>query len=267
MTLTGARLRQEFAALGVRRGTVLLVHCSLRRIGRVEGGAAALCEALLDLLGPQGTLVVPAQTRSKSTTSRESRTAVAGLSARQRERYFRRLRGFDARRSRTEDMGALAEFVRLDPRSHRSAHPTTSFAAIGRDAAALTASHPLDQVLGERSPLGWMYRAGASVLLIGVEYAACTAFHLGEHLSVSPDRSYWFKVGTTWRYVPGAREYDDTDFTELGRDFEHAHRQQIAAGRVGEADCRLFPVGSAADFAEKRLPGLRLSSRLMQPEP
>jgi aminoglycoside 3-N-acetyltransferase len=265
MTLTGAQLRQEFATLGVRRGSVLLVHCSLRSIGRVEGGAAALCEALLDVLGPEGTLVVPAQTRSKSTTSRESRTAVAGLTARERERYFRHVRGFDARHSRTEDMGALAEFVRRDPRARRSAHPTTSFAAIGADAAVLTASHPLDQVLGEQSPLGWMYHAGASVLLIGVEYEVCTAFHLGEHLSVSADRSYWFKVGGRWRYVAGAREHDDTDFTELGLDFERVHRRDIAFGRVGEADCRLFPVGKAADFAEKRLPGLRLSSRLLEP--
>jgi aminoglycoside 3-N-acetyltransferase len=265
MTVTGAQLRQEFAALGVRSGAVLLVHCSLGGIGRVDGGAAALCAALLEVLGPQGTLVVPAQTRSKSTTSRESRQAVAGLTARERERYFRRLRGFDAQRSRTESMGALAEYVRADPRAHRSTHPTASFAAIGRDAAAVTASHPENSVLGEQSPLGWMYHAGATVLLLGVGYDKCTAFHLGEHSSVSRDRSYWFKVGRTWRYVPDAREHDDFDFAELGREFEREHRQDVCAGHVGDADCRLFPVVAAADFAAKRLPGLRLNSHLATP--
>ena len=262
MTVSGARLRQEVATLGVRRGTVLLVHCAMGGVGRVDGGAQALCAALRDVLGPEGTLVVPTQTRSKSTTSRESREATDGLTARQRERYFRRVAGFDARRTRSEGMGALAEAVREDPRAYRSAHPTVSFAALGAHAAELTASHPYASVLGEQSPLGWMYDSGASVLLMGVGYDKCTAFHLGEHRSVSPDRSYWFKIGKAWHNVPGARDYDDSDFAALGREFEREHGARIGCGPVGAADCRLFPVALAADFAAKRLPGLRLSSDL-----
>jgi aminoglycoside 3-N-acetyltransferase len=262
MTVNGARLRQEIAALGLPSGSVVLVHCALSGVGQVDGGAAALRAALLEVLGPQGTLVVPAQTRSKSTTSRESRVATAGLSARQRERYFRRVPGFDARRSRSEGMGALAEAVREHPRAHRSPHPTVSFAALGRDAAELTASHPYDAVLGERSPLGWMYEAGALVLLMGVGFETCTAFHLGEHASVSPDRSYWFKVGAAWQNVSGARDYDDVDFGVLGADFEREHGASILRGTVGDADCCLFPLPLAADFAAKHLPGLRLGARL-----
>jgi aminoglycoside 3-N-acetyltransferase len=241
---------------------VVLVHCSLSSIGRIEGGAAELCAALLDVLGPQGTLVVPSQTRSTSTTSRESRVATAGLTPRQRERYFRRVRGFDPQRSRTEHMGALAEFVRVHPETRRSGHPTASFAAIGPDAAALTASHPYDSLLGGRSPLGWLYHAGADVLLAGVGYDTCTAFHLGEHDSVAGDRSYWFKVGKAWRYVPDAQDYDDSDFAELGREFEHAHRREVRSGPLGAAESHLFPLAAAADFAAKRLPGMRLNSRL-----
>lgn len=259
MTVSGARLRQEAAALGLRSGAVVLVHCSMSALGRVDGGAQGLCAALLDVLGPQGTLVVPTQTRSKSTTSRESREATAGLTSLQRERYFRRLRGFDVRRTPSEGMGALAEVVRTDPRSHRSAHPTTSFAALGRDAAAVTASHPYDSVLGSRSPLGWMYDAGAAVLLMGVGYDKCTAFHLGEHASVALDRSYWFKVGADWLNVAGARDYDDSDFAALGRDFERSHGGEISRGLVGDAECRLFPLPLAADFAAKHLPGMRVA--------
>ena len=262
MTVSGARLRREFAALGLRSGSVVLVHCSLSGIGRVDGGAGALCAALLEAVGPQGTLVVPTQTRSKSTTSRESREATAGLTARQRERYFRRVPGFDPRLSRSEGMGALAEVVRADPRAHRSAHPTVSFAALGRDAAQLTAVHPYTAVLGHESPLGRMYDAGAQVLLMGVGYDKCTAFHLGEHASVSPDRSYWFKVGDGWHNVRGARDYDDSDFDDLGRDFERAHEAEISRGGVGAADCRLFPLALAADYAAKRLPGMRVGSPL-----
>jgi hypothetical protein len=50
------------AGSGVRPGGVLLVHSSLRALGWVSGGPLTVVHALLDLLGPDGTLVVPSQT-------------------------------------------------------------------------------------------------------------------------------------------------------------------------------------------------------------
>jgi aminoglycoside 3-N-acetyltransferase len=257
MSLTGAGLRQDFAALGLHEGMVLLVHCSLRGIGVVDGGADAVRDALLEALGEAGTLVVPTQTRSKSTSSREVRQSVRRLSPRKRERFLDTVPGFDPARTPSEGMGALAESVRTHPRAARSAHPTTSFAAIGRQAAELTASHPYDSVLGERSPLGWMHRAGAHVLLLGVGFDKCTAFHLGEDTSVAPERSYWFKVGESWTNVRGARNYDDSDFGALGDLFRSVHSDYLRTGFVGAAAGTLFPLALAADFAAKRLPGLR----------
>ena len=73
------QLAAELRSLGLRPGQDLLIHCSLRRIGPVEGGAATLLDALLDVTGPQATLVVPAQTTLNSFTSREFHAAVAGL--------------------------------------------------------------------------------------------------------------------------------------------------------------------------------------------
>ena len=50
----------------MRPGSVVLVHTSLSALGWVCGGAQAVVEALLDALGPDGTLVVPTHTGSNS---------------------------------------------------------------------------------------------------------------------------------------------------------------------------------------------------------
>ena len=78
-------------------------------------------------------------------------------------------------------MGAFAEYLRTRPSASRSSHPQVSFAAIGPRARACTSVHDLDCHLGDRSPLGWLYAADAAILLLGVGYSACTAFHLAEY--------------------------------------------------------------------------------------
>jgi aminoglycoside 3-N-acetyltransferase len=50
----------QLRALGVKKGGVLLVHTSFRAVRPIEGGPLGLIEALCDVLGPDGTLVMPA---------------------------------------------------------------------------------------------------------------------------------------------------------------------------------------------------------------
>ena len=52
-------LVRDLASLGVRRGDLLMVHSSLRSIGLVESGPETVVDALLQALGPEGTLVTP----------------------------------------------------------------------------------------------------------------------------------------------------------------------------------------------------------------
>jgi aminoglycoside 3-N-acetyltransferase len=253
------QLGSDLRHLGVERGTTLLVHCSMRRIGWVEGGAATLRDALLSVLDESaGTLVVPAQTRSKSQTSAEFLEAVAHLDDAGRSAFLDALPGFDREHSPTEGMGALAEAVRLHPHAHRSAHPLTSFAAIGARAREVCASHPLDCLLGKQSPLGALYELGAQVLLLGVGFDKCTAFHLGEDAAAaSGERHYTCKIGDTWEKFDDLAHQDD-DFTELGRRFAERRPRNVRAGRVGSAHALVFPVQDAADFAASELPHLRL---------
>lgn len=256
MLIDRDRLRAELSESGLRDGMIVLVHCSMRRIGWVEGGPAALLETLLEVLGEQGTLAVPTQTGSKSATAPGFQEAIADLDAEERALYLKVMPGFDAATTPSEGMGALAEAVRTHPRAHRSAHPVTSFAAVGRHAAAVCATHPPTCLLGADSPLGVLRELDAKVLLLGVGYDKCTAFHLGEDAAFRHERRYQFKIGDEWREIRAFPHRDD-DFLELGARFERVHAGEVRGGLVGTAPARLFPLALAAEFAARELPELR----------
>ena len=62
MLITKEVLIHKFFQLGIKQGDTLLVHASLSSLGYVVGGAETLFLALRDIIGDQGTIVVPSQT-------------------------------------------------------------------------------------------------------------------------------------------------------------------------------------------------------------
>lgn len=253
----GVRLRAQLTELGLGPGQTVLVHCSLRRVGWIPGGAAALRDLLLDILDPaRGTLVVPTQTRSVSRTSAEFLAATAGMDEAAYAAYLDALPGFDPLRTPAEGMGALAEAVRTHPDAHRSPHPITSFAAVGRQAAELMAVHPLESFLDKQSPLGRLYECEALVLLLGVGYDKCTAFHLAEIPELVPERLYQCKIGDSWREFPGPA-HRDAEFADLGVLFDDQRPPRVRRGTVGAARSRLFRLTEAVHCAARELPALR----------
>jgi len=252
-----AQLAADLRSLGLRRGQDLLVHCSLRQVGPTLGGAAALLAALRDVAGLAATIVVPTQTAGNSLTSRSFRAATAGLGPQERARYVEAMPGFDPASTPSAGMGAFAEHVRTRPDARRSAHPQSSFAAVGPEATAVTSVHDLDCHLGERSPLRWLYDAGAAVLLLGVGYSACTAFHLAEYRrsGVRPMREYQcftVRSGTRVECRFTDVDLDDSDFESLGAALDATWTGGAAAplrGRAGMAACTLLPIRTAVEFA------------------
>ena len=53
-----------FRNAGLTAGDLVLVHSSLRKLGPVEGGADTVLDALLEVLGQEGTLALPTHTFS-----------------------------------------------------------------------------------------------------------------------------------------------------------------------------------------------------------
>lgn len=246
--VTRDTLRAELGALGVEPGEILLVHSSLSSLGWVCGGAVAVVQGLLDALGPDGTLVVPTHSTHLADPATWRNPPVP-------EEWWERIRAampaYDPLITRSLGVGVVPETVRTWPGALRSAHPHTSFAALGPRGADIVDAHAPDCRLGERSPLARLEERGARVLLLGTEYDTCTSFHLAEYRIPAPLVGVGRPApGGGWETVTEVSISSDR-FGELGHDFERD--RPVVRGKAGAADVRLFPVRDAVAYAERWL--------------
>ncbi|MBS4202058.1 AAC(3) family N-acetyltransferase [Bacillus sp. FJAT-49732] len=162
--LTKKQLIEDFKRVGIKEGMVLVVHTSLRNIGYIEGGPEVVIESLLEILGDEGTLVMPSMTSGDEL--------------------------FDPKTTPTEGMGIVAETFWRMPSVLRSVHPNSAFAAYGKYASEIVAEHPIDQPEGIKSPIGKVYQLDGRILLLGVSHDSNTTIHLAESLNDVPYRTY-----------------------------------------------------------------------------
>ncbi|MGR3873361.1 aminoglycoside N(3)-acetyltransferase [Streptomyces graminifolii] len=249
--VTRGTVAAQLRTLGVRPGETLLAHTSLSSLGWVCGGAVSLVQGVLDALGPDGTLVVPTQTGDLSDPAHWANPPVP-------QDWWDTIRTsmppYDPLVTPSRGVGVVPETVRTWPGAERSAHPQTSFAAVGARAAEVVAGHATDCRLGELSPLARLEALHARVLLLGAGYDTCTSFHLAEYRIPSP----LVRVGRPgpdgWETVTEVSISSDR-FDELGHDFERDRPadRPVLRGTVGAADARLFPVADAVAYAERWL--------------
>ena len=241
-------LAVDLRALGVASGSTLVVHSSLSTLGYVTGGAHSVVLALRDVLGPDGTLVVPTHSSSLSDPGRWENPPVP-------ETWWPVIResmpAFDPALTPTGGMGAVVEVVRHLPGALRSAHPVDSFCAVGPNAVFVTSHHGLANGLGEESPLARLYDLGADVLLLGVGHANNTSLHLGEFRShtrptVTEGAPVLVDGRRAWVTYP-VPDWDSSDFEEVGAAAAAAGLER--SGRVAHGQARLLEVRALVDFA------------------
>lgn len=204
-------------------------------MGWVEGGAEAVADTLLEVVGPAGLLAMP--THTWSTVHRDQPVFHETLSP--------------------SIVGRITETFRHRPGVARSLHPTHSVAAAGPDAAAFLEGHENhDTPCARTSPYGRLVERDGQVLMIGVGLERFTLLHGFEEWARVPwlfnrCEALWVirRDGTTLA-VPSRRHTDVPRYQE--RDFpslEPALREAgaIRYGSAGAASLRLIDARRAAD--------------------
>ena len=250
MPLTVDTLAEQLGVCGLQAGQTVLVHSSMGKIGWIAGGAQALIQALLRVLGEDGTLMMPTHTMQNTDPAIWSNPPVP-------EAWVPIIRAntpaFDPATTPTRAMGAIPELFRTWPGTVRSGHPVGSFAAHGLKATQLTRDHQLFDMFGDSSPLGKLYELDGYVMLLGVDHSNNTSLHLAENRANWPSK--FFIPEATAMLVEGNREWvsfkmlalETDDFNIISDSYEA--QANITHGQVGRAEVRFMKQRPLIDFA------------------
>ena len=245
---TKQSLSEDLKRLGLEKGMTVIVHSSLSSLGWVNGGAVTVIQALIDVVTPSGTIVMPAHSGEYSEPVFWGNPPVPADWC---NTIRNTMPAFDPQITPCRGIGIIPEVFRKWPGAVRSSHPTSSFAALGKHANYIVANQPLDFPMGEQSPLSHLYDLHSSVLLLGAGFGNNTSFHLAEYRS---NKRKVFETGGPI-IVNGNRiwaiykdiEFETEEFTLIGQDFEQTGK--VTNGIVGSAKTKLFSQRSAVDFA------------------
>lgn len=240
----------ELKRMGLKTNDVVMVHTSLKNMGYVCGGAQTIIEALIEIVGVEGTIMMPTQ-------SWKNLDPVEGVHWEADESEWQRIRdnwpAYDKNITPTNTMGAVAEMFRKWPGSIRSDHPARSVCAWGKYAKYLTENHDISNIFGDGSPIARLYDLDGKVLLLGVGYDKNTSIHLADARAEYPGKHncteysavmengerVWKKYDTLF--------VDGEDFEDIGSAFEE--KSQVSKGIIGEAQIRLMSQREIVDFA------------------
>lgn len=234
---TGPLVRKDIEAgltqIGVTPGQMVEVHSSLSSLGWVEGGAATVVDALMGIIGEEGSIVMSAYPVSKPLPLTVAEKAL-GILAKVRT-YAEDYHG-------PTGMGAIAdEFCRrpgaiLGPTWHR-------VCAWGCNARQLSQGYHVLLEMG-----GW-------VLLMGVDITRCSCMHQAEKVPLPPDIEQRFELPDVIR-----RKYPDDIHLAYRHSPEDAWlkiQQEaeelgvINIGQIGRATCRFFRARTVVGLYEE----------------
>lgn len=168
------RVLEALDALGAGRTGLMIVHSSAAALAPTGLKPKEICSGLLNYLGPQGTLAMPA-----IPLFREEPTGPARLT----DTICSKRLNYDVRRS-PPWTGAIPKALMAMPNAVRSRHPLNTMVAIGPQAVAMMANN-IDGITpmacGPQS--SWKYCADrdATIVCLGVDSShSLTMIHVAE---------------------------------------------------------------------------------------
>ena len=250
-------LIRDLQELGLRPGDLVMVHSSMKAVGRILGGPNEMIEALIAAVGSAGTVMMYVDwedgAQSLTRTDRE-RTLP--------ERLLEAWPAFDPAKARADrSYGILPEFLRTWPGAHRSANPGASVAAVGARAGWICADHPMDYGYGPGSPFAKLVEEEGRVLLLGSPLENVTLLHFSEHMARLPNkrviryreklmrdgRARWVQIEEFDTADPVVEAAPEGHFDQLVR--AYLTEGDVRKGKVGDAECHLFEAGPLHRFA------------------
>jgi aminoglycoside 3-N-acetyltransferase len=253
--VTRSQLAAALRAFGVGPGGMVMVHTRMSALGWVVGASETVVRALLDALGPEGTLAayVPWEEHVYRDEERPSH----------HDEYRAEPPRFDPATAEADrSNGRIPERIRTWPGAVHSGHPDAGVAAIGAGARWLAGGGHHDDAYGRESPFARLCDAGGQVLMLGAPLDTVTLLHHAEALARSKrKRMVTYDVAMAGG---GTRTYTDIDtgrgtfpYEELGLgedEFIGISRAALAAGigkagHVGGAESHLFPARELTGFA------------------
>jgi aminoglycoside 3-N-acetyltransferase len=176
VSITRQDLVGDLVGIGVNQGDCLALGVSLKSIGWIEGGPSTLIEALLEAVGKEGTIFIPAFTRyfplplSKSKRGNGIRPRWGGIIPWE---FI-----FDPAKTPPETGSVpVAMWERGD--SLRSRHPTNSVVAIGKLAKYITEGH--DHTTSAFLPYERLVKIRGRGLFIGLDGRLVSLRHQGQY--------------------------------------------------------------------------------------
>jgi len=241
--LTARQIADALYAAGLRPGDSVMLHSSYKSLGGVEGGPEAVIDAFCEVLGPDGTLLVPNLIFNNG--------------------HYQFLRQYPPDvdlRSTPSRMGIITEMLRKRPGAVRSVHPTHPAAALGARASQLCGRHHLDDsATGPNSPWALNAKAGGWIVLLGVTHKVNTTLHHIEEIATDwALTDFHFEV----RFVdPAGRERNiriRAHAPGQRRDFEKVEPVLLRAGlqkhvTIGSATVRLVRADKMVDLLCERV--------------
>ena len=139
-------IQKGLRRLGIKKGDKVMLHCSFSSLGYVKNGPEAVCKALMELITPQGIVMMPSFNHY-------------GIVKAGEPGYY------DPRKTQDRNGVVPNTFWKMN-NVFRSLDPSHPFAVWGRDAFRYVRDHHKLVTMGEGSPLHLLEKSGGKVILI-----------------------------------------------------------------------------------------------------